>query len=83
MVDPEPHLALCLGGIGKLSADGRPVCHTEPVLVRVHSECLTGDVFGSRRCDCGAQLREALAQIAKVGKGACSTCARKAAASAC
>jgi 3,4-dihydroxy 2-butanone 4-phosphate synthase/GTP cyclohydrolase II len=41
----------------------------EPVLVRVHSECLTGDVFGSRRCDCGEQLHAAMRQIEKVGKG--------------
>ncbi|WP_210468377.1 bifunctional 3,4-dihydroxy-2-butanone-4-phosphate synthase/GTP cyclohydrolase II [Sporosarcina sp. 6E9] len=41
----------------------------ENVLVRVHSECLTGDVFGSCRCDCGPQLKAALAQIEKVGKG--------------
>jgi 3,4-dihydroxy 2-butanone 4-phosphate synthase/GTP cyclohydrolase II len=39
------------------------------VLVRVHSECLTGDVFGSRRCDCGAQLDEALRRIAADGRG--------------
>ncbi|PLT32957.1 bifunctional 3,4-dihydroxy-2-butanone-4-phosphate synthase/GTP cyclohydrolase II [Bacillus sp. V5-8f] len=42
----------------------------EPVLVRVHSECLTGDVFGSFRCDCGPQLHAALAQIEEEGKGA-------------
>ncbi len=41
----------------------------EPVLVRVHSRCLTGDVFGSERCDCGPQLHAALAQIAGAGKG--------------
>jgi 3,4-dihydroxy 2-butanone 4-phosphate synthase/GTP cyclohydrolase II len=41
----------------------------EPVLVRVHSKCLTGDVFGSERCDCGAQLHAALAQIERDGKG--------------
>lgn len=41
----------------------------EPVLVRVHSECLTGDVFHSLRCDCGAQLESALRQIEKEGKG--------------
>lgn len=41
-----------------------------PVLVRVHSECLTGDVFGSRRCDCGEQLDRALALIAAEGRGA-------------
>ncbi|EIQ7138447.1 GTP cyclohydrolase II [Enterococcus faecalis] len=42
----------------------------EPLLVRVHSECLTGDVFGSRRCDCGEQLHEAMRMIEKKGKGA-------------
>ncbi len=41
----------------------------EPVLVRVHSRCLTGDVFGSERCDCGPQLHAALGQIARAGKG--------------
>jgi 3,4-dihydroxy 2-butanone 4-phosphate synthase/GTP cyclohydrolase II len=41
----------------------------EPVLVRVHSECLTGDVFGSLRCDCQAQLHEAMRQMAGVGSG--------------
>ena len=70
VVDPEPHIALCLGGIGQLGPDGRPVIHEEPVLVRVHSECLTGDVLGSLKCDCGAQLTEALHRVAKAGKGA-------------
>jgi 3,4-dihydroxy 2-butanone 4-phosphate synthase/GTP cyclohydrolase II len=42
----------------------------EPTLVRVHSQCLTGDVFGSTRCDCGAQLRRAMALIAAEGRGA-------------
>jgi len=41
-----------------------------PVLVRVHSECLTGDVFGSRRCDCGEQLDLAMASLAREGRGA-------------
>jgi 3,4-dihydroxy 2-butanone 4-phosphate synthase/GTP cyclohydrolase II len=41
----------------------------DPVLVRVHSECLTGDLFGSGRCDCGAQLQLALANIADAGRG--------------
>ncbi|WP_397384664.1 GTP cyclohydrolase II, partial [Prosthecobacter sp.] len=41
----------------------------EPVLVRVHSECLTGDVFSSRRCDCGSQLHAAMKHIASAGKG--------------
>ena len=70
VVDPEPHIALCCGGVGALDEDGRPVVHGEPVLVRVHSECLTGDVFGSLRCDCGSQLQTALQDIAKAGKGA-------------
>jgi 3,4-dihydroxy 2-butanone 4-phosphate synthase/GTP cyclohydrolase II len=42
---------------------------TEPVMVRVHSQCLTGDVFGSKRCDCGPQRDAALAAIAKKGRG--------------
>ena len=70
VVDPEPHIALCCGGVGALDEDGKPVVHGEPVLVRVHSECLTGDVFGSLRCDCGSQLQTALQSIAKAGKGA-------------
>jgi 3,4-dihydroxy 2-butanone 4-phosphate synthase/GTP cyclohydrolase II len=41
----------------------------EPVLVRVHSQCLTGDVFGSRRCDCGPQLDKAMRMVGKAGKG--------------
>jgi len=59
-VDGTEHLALVLGD---LDAPG------EPVLVRMHSECLTGDVFGSRRCDCGAQLAAAMAAIAAEGRG--------------
>jgi len=55
----EHHVALVKGRVS-----GR-----EPVLVRVHSQCLTGDVFGSRRCDCGPQMRAALAAIAKKGRG--------------
>ena len=70
IVDPEPHLALCMGDVGKLGPDGKPIMHDEPVLVRVHSECLTGDVLGSLRCDCGPQLKAAMAAVAKVGKGA-------------
>jgi 3,4-dihydroxy 2-butanone 4-phosphate synthase/GTP cyclohydrolase II len=69
MVDREPHLALCMGGIGDLDAHGNVIPTPEPALVRVHSECLTGDVFGSGRCDCGAQLATAMESIAKVGKG--------------
>ena len=55
----EHHVALVKGDIG----DG------ENVLIRVHSECLTGDVFGSRRCDCGDQLQRAMMQIEKEGRG--------------
>ena len=58
-LDGETHLALTKGTID----DG------QPVLVRVHSECLTGDVFGSRRCDCGTQLHVAMERIQKVGRG--------------
>ncbi len=69
-VDQQPHLALCKGGVGDLDADGKPIIHEEPVLVRVHSECLTGDVFGSGRCDCGPQLSTAMQMIEQAGKGA-------------
>ena len=69
VVDCEPHIALCTGGIGRLGADGKAIVHEEPILVRVHSECLTGDVLGSLRCDCGQQLRTALRQVARAGKG--------------
>lgn len=41
----------------------------EPILVRVHSSCATGDIFGSRRCDCGSQLHKAMSQVDKAGKG--------------
>ncbi|HNX26011.1 MAG TPA: bifunctional 3,4-dihydroxy-2-butanone-4-phosphate synthase/GTP cyclohydrolase II [Phycisphaerae bacterium] len=70
LVDPQPHLALCCGGVGEKDSDGRTIIHEEPVLVRVHSECLTGDVLGSLRCDCQQQLHTALETIAKAGKGA-------------
>jgi 3,4-dihydroxy 2-butanone 4-phosphate synthase/GTP cyclohydrolase II len=59
MVDGGTHVAMVLGDVG----DG------ERILVRVHSECLTGDVFGSLRCDCGTQLRDALRQIGEEGRG--------------
>ena len=70
VVDPEPHLALCMGDVGALDDAGEPIVHDEPVLVRVHSECLTGDLLGSLRCDCGPQLHTAMQRIAEVGKGA-------------
>ena len=69
-VDPEPHLALCCGGVGERDANGEPIVHEEAVLVRVESECLTGHVFGSARCDCGSQINTALDLIQKEGKGA-------------
>jgi 3,4-dihydroxy 2-butanone 4-phosphate synthase/GTP cyclohydrolase II len=66
----EPHLALCKGGIGELDENGKPIEHDEPVLVRVHSECMTGDLFHSQRCECGYQLITAMQTIEKAGKGA-------------
>lgn len=57
----KEHLVLSKGEIGK---------QAEPIMVRVHSECLTGDAFGSHRCDCGEQLHEAMQMIEKKGKGA-------------
>lgn len=70
LVDPEPHLALCCGGIGDRDAKGLVPQHDEPILVRVHSECLTGDLFGSLRCDCGEQLNDAMSLIQTAGCGA-------------
>ena len=66
--DPEPHLALSVGiAAPRADAPNEPI--DEPVLVRAHSECLTGDLFHSRRCDCGEQLRAAQARIAEEGRG--------------
>jgi 3,4-dihydroxy 2-butanone 4-phosphate synthase/GTP cyclohydrolase II len=59
IIDGKHHLALVKGDV-----DG-----ADDVLVRVHSECLTGDVFGSQRCDCGPQLRAAMRMIANEGRG--------------
>ncbi|MFM2294345.1 MAG: hypothetical protein RLZZ350_758 [Verrucomicrobiota bacterium] len=58
-VDGQHHLALVRGEIAG----------HKNILVRVHSECLTGDVFGSRRCDCGPQLHQAMKQVADAGRG--------------
>jgi 3,4-dihydroxy 2-butanone 4-phosphate synthase/GTP cyclohydrolase II len=69
VVDPQPHLALCKGGVGEMDAAGKVVEQAEPTLVRVHSECLTGDVFGSGRCDCGDQLDVAMRMIDQAGRG--------------
>ncbi len=68
-VDPEPHLALVCGGIGRCDEHGGAVIHEEPVLVRVESECFTGHVLGSLRCDCGSQLQTAMQQIQEAGVG--------------
>lgn len=70
MVDHEPHLALTLGGVGVPAGDpGAVPVQQEPVLVRMHSECLTGDVLHSAKCDCGPQLAYAMKQVADAGKG--------------
>jgi len=58
-IDPNEHIALAKGKIDPAS----------PVLVRVHSQCLTGDIFGSMRCDCGEQLAQAMRQIEREGRG--------------
>jgi 3,4-dihydroxy 2-butanone 4-phosphate synthase/GTP cyclohydrolase II len=68
-VDQEPHLALTLGGVGVETAPGVVPAQDEPVLVRVHSECLTGDVLHSQKCDCGPQLAYAMGQVAAAGRG--------------
>jgi len=58
-IDPDEHLALVMGD----------VVTEEPVLVRVHSQCITGEVFGSLRCDCGEQITLAMKSIAEEGRG--------------
>jgi len=68
-VDNNVHLALCKGDVGRLGPDGKVIQQQDTVLVRVHSECLTGDIFHSQRCDCGEQLHEAMRMIEKAGKG--------------
>jgi 3,4-dihydroxy 2-butanone 4-phosphate synthase / GTP cyclohydrolase II len=62
-IDGSEHIALVHGDVASAAAAG------EPVLTRVHSECLTGDVFGSARCDCGPQLDEAMERIVTEGRG--------------
>jgi len=66
----EPHPALCKGDVGELDEKGVAIEHNEPVLVRVHSECMTGDLFHSQRCECGYQLITAMQMIEKHGRGA-------------
>ena len=65
LVDGREHVAFALGDrVGDCTEDGHP---GSPPLVRPHSECLTGDVLGSERCDCGAQMSQAVKRIAKAG----------------
>jgi 3,4-dihydroxy 2-butanone 4-phosphate synthase/GTP cyclohydrolase II len=59
MINKETHVALVYGDVNT----------DEPVLVRVHSQCLTGDTFGSLKCDCGSQLHNAMEMIANEGRG--------------
>ena len=63
LVDGQEHLAI---GLGRWAGDG-PGDDPPVPLIRPHSECLTGDVFGSQRCDCGPQLREAVERISEAG----------------
>jgi len=67
-VDRRPHLALTMGIPTPETVEGNPP-DPEPIMVRPHSECLTGDVFRSLRCDCGFQLERAMEMIRKEGKG--------------
>ncbi|RMF85168.1 MAG: bifunctional 3,4-dihydroxy-2-butanone-4-phosphate synthase/GTP cyclohydrolase II [Planctomycetota bacterium] len=68
--DQSTHVVMCFGDVGLRDAEGRVIESDQPTLVRVHSECLTGDVFGSMRCECGEQLHAAMAMIARAGRGA-------------
>jgi 3,4-dihydroxy 2-butanone 4-phosphate synthase/GTP cyclohydrolase II len=70
VVDPFPHVALTMGGIGLPGVNGKAPVQDEPVLVRIHSECLTGDALGSLLCDCGQQLQSAMSRVAQEGRGA-------------
>jgi 3,4-dihydroxy 2-butanone 4-phosphate synthase/GTP cyclohydrolase II len=67
VVDPQPHIALTKGLVFNEHDEPQPI--DEPVLVRVHSECITGDTFGSLRCDCGPQLQAALERVEAAGRG--------------
>lgn len=62
-ISADTHVAIVKGDVSEKGG-------SDPVLVRVHSECLTGDAFGSLRCDCGNQLAAALTRIEKEGRGA-------------
>lgn len=68
-IDGRTHVALCVGIERPAEEGGRFPPLEKPVLVRVHSQCLTGDVFGSMRCDCGEQLEAAMKAIQDAGQG--------------
>ena len=68
LVDGRTHMALTVG-IPRVGENGRFPPIEEPVLVRVHSQCLTGDAFGSLRCDCGPQLHLAMQRVQAIGRG--------------
>ena len=67
-VDERQHIAVCRGEVGTPDTSAAPPIE-EPVLVRVHDECFTGDILGSLRCDCGEQLASALAMIGAADRG--------------
>ncbi|MFW5923665.1 MAG: bifunctional 3,4-dihydroxy-2-butanone-4-phosphate synthase/GTP cyclohydrolase II [Planctomycetota bacterium] len=67
-VDDREHIAITCGGLGTEDSEPAPPIE-EPVLVRVHDECFTGDVLGSYRCDCGEQLQASLQMIQDEGRG--------------
>ena len=69
VIDGRTHIALTVGIERPAEEGGRFPPIDEPLLVRVHSQCLTGDVFGSLRCDCGAQLDRAMQRIQAEGRG--------------
>ncbi len=69
-IDPLPHLALTVGGVGDLDGDGRVVSQSEPILVRMHRRDLLGDIFDESSHPSGKQLRAAMAELQNEGKGA-------------
>lgn len=69
-VDPQPHIALCMGGVGELDADGQPIEIDEPVLVRVHRRDVLGDIFDVGASPSGDVLRGSMQAISEEGRGA-------------
>jgi 3,4-dihydroxy 2-butanone 4-phosphate synthase/GTP cyclohydrolase II len=68
-VDPQPHIALCLGDVGTIDAHGRPVEVDDPVLVRVHRRDVLGDIFRVGESPSGAALHASMSAIAEAGRG--------------